>query len=101
MIDVESDFVLVPRTTTFVMSRTLTYRRPGNLLYRLFAALVGEYEVEETTVFVTESPVADLSLCSSVFLLLSFLSSLHRNVPPLNHFLQLLSLPTITSLFAA
>lgn len=68
MIDVESDFVLVPRATTFVMSRTLTYRRPGNLLYRLFAALVGEYEVEETTVFVTESPVGDLSLCSSVFL---------------------------------
>lgn len=70
MIDDEADFVLVPRSVTFVTSRTVRYRRPGGYLYRIFAALLGEYEMEETTVVVTEeafvTPLAIGSLSDAV-----------------------------------
>lgn len=65
--EAEEEFVLVPRTTTFTTSRVTRYRRPGGLLYRLFATLIGEYEVEETTTFVIEEGFVSSTVFSGLF----------------------------------
>lgn len=51
----EDGFVLVPRLNVYTSTHVVKYRRPGSLVYRLFAALIGEYDVEETTTFTIET----------------------------------------------
>ena len=52
---------MVPRLNVYTSTHTVKYRRPGGLLYRLFATLIGEYDVEETTTFTIEEEEQDIS----------------------------------------